>query len=134
LVNEFKSANRGILLGTSSFWEGVDVKGDALSCVVIDKLPFASPNDPVLQARINYMQQQGQNAFYQYQLPQAAMSLKQGTGRLIRDVNDKGILIIADPRLYHKSYGYYLRQCLPKMPLESDIPQLQKHFKHMKSL
>lgn len=132
LINEFKTASRGVLLGTSSFWEGVDVKGDALSCVVIDKLPFASPSDPVLQARISYMQQQGQNAFYQYQLPQAAMTLKQGVGRLIRDVNDQGILIIADPRLYQKNYGYYLRQCLPEMPIETDFEQLQKHYQRMK--
>ena len=132
LVDEFKSSDRAILLGTSSFWEGVDVKGAALSCVIIDKLPFASPADPVMQARINFLQQQGVNAFYQYQLPQAAMSLKQGVGRLIRDISDTGILIIADPRFYFKSYGHYLRQCLPEIPIESDIEQLFRVFEEFR--
>ncbi|MDX2503765.1 MAG: ATP-dependent DNA helicase [Gammaproteobacteria bacterium] len=131
LVNEFKSASGAILLATSSFWEGVDVKGEALSCVVIDKLPFASPQDPVLQARVNNLQQQGKNAFYQYQLPLAAMSLKQGCGRLIRAINDCGILVVADPRFFSKNYGYYLRQCLPEMPIETDFVQLQKKFTRM---
>ncbi len=128
LVSCFKQTQNALLLGTSSFWEGVDVKGEALSCVVLDKLPFASPGDPVLQARINYLQQQGINAFYQLQLPQAAMALKQGAGRLIRDINDTGILVIADPRLVNKSYGYYLRASLPDMPLETEFEQLQQRF------
>lgn len=132
LVDQFKKSNKAILLGTSSFWEGVDVKGQALSCVIIDKLPFASPGDPVLQTRINSMQQQGLNAFYQYQLPQAAMALKQGVGRLIRDIDDYGILVIADPRLFSKTYGYYLRKTLPEMPIETDFSQLQKKFSAMK--
>jgi ATP-dependent DNA helicase DinG len=132
LVDQFKKSNKAILLGTSSFWEGVDVKGQALSCVVIDKLPFASPGDPVLQTRINSMQQQGLNAFYQYQLPQAAMALKQGVGRLIRDIDDYGILVIADPRLFSKTYGYNLRKTLPEMPIETDFSQLQKKFSAMK--
>ena len=128
LVSCFKKTQNALLLGTSSFWEGVDVKGEALSCVVLDKLPFASPADPVLQARINYLQQQGINAFYQLQLPQAAMALKQGAGRLIRDINDTGILVIADPRLVNKSYGYYLRASLPDMPLATEFEQLQQRF------
>ncbi len=132
LVDQFKKSDRAVLLGTSSFWEGVDVKGKALSCVVIDKLPFASPYEPVLQARIKLIQQQGLNAFYQYQLPQAGMALKQGAGRLIRDINDFGILIIADPRLFSKSYGYYLRKTLPDMPVETDFSDLQKKFAMMK--
>ena len=133
LIEQFKQTNRSILLGTSSFWEGVDVKGQALSCVVIDKLPFASPYEPVLQARINLMQQQGVNAFYQYQLPQAAMALKQGIGRLIRDVDDYGILVLADPRLFSKAYGYYLRQSLPEMPIETEFVTLKSKFMNMKS-
>ena len=132
LINEFKKTPGSVLLGTSSFWEGVDVKGEALSCVVIDKLPFASPQDPILQARVNHLQQQGKNAFYQYQLPQAAISLKQGSGRLIRAINDCGILVIADPRFFSKSYGYYLRQCLPEMPIETDLTQLQEKFTAMR--
>lgn len=132
LLDDFKQTDRAILLGTSSFWEGVDVKGKALSCVVIDKLPFASPYEPVLQARIHSMQQQGINAFAHYQLPQAAMVLKQGAGRLIRDVDDYGILVIADPRLFNKSYGYYLRKNLPQMPIETDIEQLYYKFAQMR--
>ncbi len=128
LLSYFKQSSNAVLLGTSSFWEGVDVKGSALSCVVLDKLPFASPGDPVLQARISYLQQQGINAFYQLQLPQAAMTLKQGAGRLIRDNNDKGILVIADPRLINKNYGYYLRKSLPDMPVETELEQVQQRF------
>ena len=132
LVEHFKRTNKAILLGTSSFWEGVDVKGQALSCVVIDKLPFASPYEPVLQSRINSLKQQGINAFYQYQLPQAGMALKQGAGRLIRDNDDYGILVIADPRFFTKAYGYYLRKTLPEMPIETDFYQLQKKWSEMK--
>ena len=131
LVEQFKQAHNAILLGTSSFWEGVDVKGQALSCVVIDKLPFASPYEPVLQTRINSMKQMGLNAFSQYQLPQAGMALKQGAGRLIRDIDDYGILIVADPRLFSKAYGYYLRKTLPEMPVETEFSQLQKKFSEM---
>ena len=133
LLDEFKHSDRAILLGTSSFWEGVDVKGRALSCVVIDKLPFASPYDPVLQARIHYLQQQGINAFYHYQLPQTAMMLKQGAGRLIRDIDDLGILVIADPRLFSKNYGYYLRKTLPDMPVATDVEQLKSRFSEMQA-
>lgn len=132
LINQFKQTKNSVLLGTSSFWEGVDVKGDALSCVVLDKLPFASPGEPVLEARIDYLQQQGINAFYQLQLPQAAMALKQGAGRLIRDINDTGILVLADPRLFNKSYGRYLRNSLPDMPVENKFELLQHHFTKLK--
>ncbi len=131
LVEQFKQSNRGILLGTSSFWEGVDVKGQALSCVIIDKLPFASPYEPVLQARIRSMKEQGVNAFSQYQLPQAGMALKQGAGRLIRDIDDYGILVIADPRFFNKAYGHFLRKTLPEMPIETDFHQLQQTFSEL---
>ncbi|MCW8931962.1 MAG: ATP-dependent DNA helicase [Gammaproteobacteria bacterium] len=131
LVEQFKVSNKAILLGTSSFWEGVDVKGQALSCVVIDKLPFASPYEPVLQTRIRFMKQQGMDAFSQYQLPQAGMALKQGAGRLIRDINDYGILVIADPRFFTKAYGYYLRKTLPAIPIETELQNLQKKFSAM---
>ena len=131
LVEQFKQTHNAILLGTSSFWEGVDVKGQALSCVVIDKLPFASPYEPVLQTRIHSMKQMGLNAFSQYQLPQAGMALKQGAGRLIRDIGDYGILIVADPRFFSQSYGYYLRKTLPEMPIETEFCQLQKKFNDM---
>ena len=85
-----------------------------------------------MQAKVNHLQQQGENGFYQFQLPQAAMSLKQGSGRLIRAIDDYGILIVADPRLFSKNYGYYLRQCLPEMPIETDFIRLQEKFEIMR--
>lgn len=115
LLKEFIQLGNAVLLGTSSFWEGVDVKGDALSCVIIDKLPFAAPNDPVLQARINAMRQNGQDPFHDFQLPQAIIALKQGVGRLIRDENDTGMIVLCDPRLKTKPYGKLFLDSLPQM-------------------
>jgi len=115
LLEQFRELGNAVLLGTGSFWEGVDVRGEALSCVIIDKLPFASPGDPVLQARIDAMREAGGNPFMEYQLPQAVISLKQGVGRLIRDVNDRGVLMLCDPRLGSKSYGRVFIDSLPPM-------------------
>ncbi|OED42485.1 helicase [Chromatiales bacterium (ex Bugula neritina AB1)] len=115
LVDAFQSMGNAVLLGTSSFWEGVDVRGSALSSVIIDKLPFASPGDPVLQARINGLKKNGINAFAEYQLPKAVLTLKQGVGRLIRDVNDRGVMVICDPRLQTKDYGSTFLNSLPGM-------------------
>ncbi len=115
LLDEFRRLGNAVLLGTGSFWEGVDVRGEALSLVVIDKLPFASPGDPVLQARIDALRERGQDAFLDYQLPQAVITLKQGVGRLIRDVNDRGVLMIGDPRLLTKPYGRTFVESLPRM-------------------
>ena len=115
LLSEFRSHGHAVLLGTSSFWEGVDVRGEALSCVIIDKLPFASPGDPVLKARIDTMRKQGGNPFMDFQLPTAVITLKQGAGRLIRDVNDRGVLMLCDPRLLSKSYGKLFLDSLPDM-------------------
>ena len=97
-----------ILIGSQSFWEGVDVRGEALSLVVIDKLPFAPPDDPVLSARIERMKSAGRNAFMEYQLPRTVINVKQGAGRLIRDESDRGVLMICDPRLISKPYGLSL--------------------------
>lgn len=113
LLQEFASLKNPILLGTNSFWEGVDVRGEQLSCVIIDKLPFASPGDPVFQARLTAMRKQGIEPFHEYQLPRAVIALKQGVGRLIRDVTDRGVLMICDPRLFEKSYGKIFLQSLP---------------------
>ncbi len=115
LLKQFRELGNAILLGTGSFWEGVDVKGSALSMVVIDKLPFSSPGDPVMQARINAINNQGGNAFIDYQLPRAVITLKQGVGRLIRDESDKGVMVIGDPRLLTKSYGKKFIKSLPLM-------------------
>jgi len=115
LLARFRRLGNAVLIGSQSFWEGVDVKGEALSLVVIDKLPFAAPDDPVLAARIDKMNREGRNAFLEYQLPHAVITLKQGAGRLIRDENDRGVLMICDPRLYSKNYGRRILESLPPM-------------------
>ena len=128
LLNDFRNHGNAVLLGTASFWEGVDVRGSALSCVIIDKLPFASPGDPVMQARLDVMKKQGLNPFFDYQLPSAVVTLKQGVGRLIRDVSDTGILMLCDPRLISKSYGKVFLRSLPEMPLTREIEDVLKFF------
>lgn len=115
LLDTFRKQQHSVLLGTSSFWEGVDVRGQALSCVIIDKLPFAAPDDPVLQARMKNMEECGRNPFMEYQVPEAVIILKQGIGRLIRDSSDYGVLMLCDPRLFSKSYGKIFMNSLPKM-------------------
>ncbi len=115
LLERFRKLGNAVLVASHSFWEGVDVKGDALSVVVIDKLPFAPPDDPVLAARIDAITQSGGNAFMQYQVPHAAIKLKQGAGRLIRDETDHGVLMICDSRLVEKPYGKRIWQSLPPM-------------------
>jgi ATP-dependent DNA helicase DinG len=104
-----------VLLGSASFWEGVDVIGEALSLVMIDKLPFAAPDDPVIEARSDLLRRSGGNPFMQIFLPEAVISLKQGAGRLIRDVKDMGALVICDPRIRTRSYGKVFQQSLPPM-------------------
>jgi ATP-dependent DNA helicase DinG len=124
LLDSFRSAGNAVLVGSQSFWEGVDVRGDALSLVIIDKLPFAPPDDPVLAARIDVMEKQGMNGFMHHTLPEAIINLKQGAGRLIRDETDRGVLMICDPRLISKSYGKRVWQSLPpfkRTRLQSDV-------------
>lgn len=113
LLEKFKSSEKAILLGTSSFWEGVDVKGEALKLVLIDRIPFIPPDDPLVQARESFLKQKGLNGFFHFQLPEAIMALKQGSGRLIRDTSDTGVLILCDPRLSQKGYGKMITQSLP---------------------
>ena len=115
MLTRFREHGNAVLLGSQSFWEGVDVRGEALSLVIIDKLPFAPPDDPVLAARIEQMKKQGRNAFMEYQLPRAIITLKQGAGRLIRDETDRGVLMICDPRIIGKHYGKRIWQSLPPM-------------------
>ncbi len=128
LLERFSSAGNAVLLGASSFWEGVDVRGAALSVVVIDKLPFASPGDPVLQARIDALKKRGGNPFMEYQVPQAAIALKQGAGRLIRDVTDRGVLVICDPRLLKRGYGQTFLDSMPAMARTRDIEDVKRFF------
>ena len=131
LLANFRKAGNAVLLGTSSFWEGVDVRGDALSCVIIDKLPFASPGDPVMQARIDAIRQSGGQPFMEFQVPQAVIALKQGVGRLIRDVNDYGVIMIGDPRLKTKSYGRVFLNSLPPMPVTDQIGDVGDFFRNI---
>ena len=128
LLRRFRELGNAVLLGTSSFWEGVDVRGEALSCVIIDKLPFASPDDPVLQARATAMEQAGRSPFNDYQLPEAVIALKQGVGRLIRDENDHGVLVLCDPRLLSKGYGKTFLASLPPMPLTRSLEDVERFF------
>ena len=128
LLRRFRELGNAVLLGTSSFWEGVDVRGEALSCVIIDKLPFASPDDPVLQARAAAMEQAGRSPFSDYQLPEAVIALKQGVGRLIRDENDHGVLVLCDPRLLSKGYGKIFLASLPPMPLTRNLEDVERFF------
>ena len=128
LLEQFKEEGNAVLLGTSSFWEGVDVRGEALSCVIIDKLPFASPGDPVLKARLDAMTQQGKNPFFEYQLPTAVIALRQGIGRLIRDVTDRGVLMICDPRLLKRSYGQLFLDSVPPMSRTRNIEDVEAFF------
>ena len=124
LLRRFRAAGDGVLLGSHSFWEGVDVRGEALSCVVIDRLPFASPGDPVLAARIDRLRREGGNPFRDYQLPQAVLQLKQGVGRLIRDVDDRGVMMLCDPRIRGRSYGRVFLSALPPLTRTGDLERV----------
>ncbi|MBS1140731.1 MAG: Helicase c2:DEAD/DEAH box helicase, N-terminal [Proteobacteria bacterium] len=128
LLQRFRHHGNSILVGSQSFWEGVDVRGEALSLVVIDKIPFAPPDDPVLSARIEQMKKDGRNAFMEYQLPRAVINVKQGAGRLIRDENDKGVLMMCDPRLISKPYGRRVWQSLPPMKRTRELQVVLDFF------
>ena len=128
LLVDFRESGNGVLLGAASFWEGVDVAGEALSCVIIDKLPFAAPDDPVLDARLSALRQSGGNPFFEWQIPAAVIALKQGVGRLIRDVSDRGVLMLCDPRLMSRAYGKLFLKSLPPMPLTRQLADVQDFF------
>jgi len=128
LLRRFRETPHAVLLGTSSFWEGVDVRGEALSCVIIDKLPFAAPDDPILRARLEALRERGVDPFREYQLPQAVIALKQGAGRLIRDARDRGVLTVCDPRLYTRGYGRTFLESLPPMARTRDLDEVRRFF------
>jgi len=128
LLERFRALGNAVLLGSASFWEGVDVRGEALSLVVIDKLPFAPPDDPVLAARIDAIKAEGGNPFKALQLPQAVLQLKQGAGRLIRDEADRGVLMLCDPRLVSRSYGPQILKSLPPMKPTRSLGEVQRFF------
>ncbi len=128
LLQRFRHHGNAILVGSQSFWEGGDVRGEALSLVVIDKIPFAPPDDPVLSARIEQMKREGRNAFMEYQLPRAVINVKQGAGRLIRDESDRGVLMMCDPRLISKPYGRRVWQSLPPMKRTRELQVVLDFF------
>ena len=128
LLDRFRSTEGAVLFATSSFWQGVDVQGEALSCVIISKLPFAVPTDPVVAARQKYIDEQGGNSFFEYSVPEAIITLKQGLGRLIRSSNDRGVLSILDPRVKSKSYGRFFLESLPRCHVTRSIEEAAAIF------
>ncbi len=128
LLEEFQTRPGAVLLATASFWEGIDVQGEALSCVIVDKLPFAPPNDPIIAARVDRLKKQGQESFFSFQTPMAVIALKQGFGRLIRTRSDKGVLCILDVRIVTKAYGKVFRQSLFDCPLTRDLDAIEGFF------
>jgi ATP-dependent DNA helicase DinG len=133
LLERFRNTRGAVLFATTSFWQGVDVQGEALSCVIISKLPFAVPSDPVVAARQKYIDDQGGNSFYEYSVPQAAITLKQGLGRLIRSTTDKGVLSILDPRVKTKSYGRIFLQSIPRCHITANIEEAAAIFDDARS-
>ncbi|PWT85061.1 MAG: helicase [Acidobacteria bacterium] len=128
LLEEFRSTPNSVLFGTSSFWQGVDVQGEALSCVIIDRLPFAVPNDPVVQARMKAIEEAGGKPFFEYQVPSAVLTLKQGFGRLIRSLEDRGVLVLLDPRIRKQRYGQTFLQSLPSYRMTATITDVEAFF------
>ncbi|PWT70935.1 MAG: helicase [Proteobacteria bacterium] len=128
LLERFRRLGNAVLVASQSFWEGVDVRGEALSLVMIDRLPFQPPDDPVLAARVEKMNAAGRNAFMEYQVPQAVITLKQGAGRLIRDETDRGVLMICDTRLIAKPYGRRMWQSLPPMKRTRELDEVLRFF------
>jgi ATP-dependent DNA helicase DinG len=129
LLDRFRGTSNAVLFATQSFWQGVDVRGDQLSCVIIDKLPFAVPSDPLVAARSKYIDENGGSSFFEYSVPQAVISLKQGTGRLIRSRTDRGVIAILDPRLRTKSYGRDFLNSLPRMRITGDLSDVEEMFR-----
>ena len=128
LLEEFKRDINSVLLATTSFWQGVDVPGESLSCLIIDKLPFDSPGEPLVAARIDTIREQGGNPFMEYQVPSAIIALKQGLGRLIRNNSDRGILSVLDTRIMTSRYGKFFLESLPHIPISHELSDINRFF------
>jgi ATP-dependent DNA helicase DinG len=129
LLERFKNTPAAVLFATSSFWQGVDVPGEQLSCVIVDRLPFAVPSDPVVAARVRALQDDGRNPFAEFQVPQAVLALKQGFGRLIRTKTDRGVLALLDTRIQRMPYGKIFLESLPEYGVTSDFGKVEKFLK-----
>jgi ATP-dependent DNA helicase DinG len=128
LLEQFRETPNAVLFGTSSFWQGVDVQGESLSCVIIDKLPFAVPSDPVVAARMRAIEEAGGKPFFEYQVPAAVLTLKQGFGRLIRSLEDRGVLVLLDPRIRRQRYGQTFLASLPPYKMTATITDVEAFF------
>jgi ATP-dependent DNA helicase DinG len=128
LLENFRKQSSSVLLAVASFWEGVDIPGESLSCVIIDKLPFEVPNDPVIMARLDKIRQDGGNPFFDFQIPRAILALRQGVGRLMRASTDSGLLAILDTRLFTKQYGRVFLRSLPASPITRNFSEVEAFF------
>src|SRR6185503_12087280 len=128
LLRDFRATPNAVLLATASFWQGVDVAGEALSCVIVDRLPFASPGDPLVAARLAAIERRGGHPFHEYQVPLATLTLLQGLGRLIRTRSDRGVLAVLDPRLVRMSYGRRFLASFPPAPMTDDLGAISRFF------
>jgi ATP-dependent DNA helicase DinG len=128
LLEEFRDTPNAVLFGTSSFWQGVDVQGEQLSCVIIDRLPFTVPSDPVVKARMDAITNAGGNPFFDYQVPAAVITLKQGFGRLVRSLTDRGVLMLLDPRIQRQRYGRIFMDSLPSYRVTQSIEDVEEFF------
>jgi ATP-dependent DNA helicase DinG len=126
LLERFKNTRHAVLFATSSFWQGVDVPGEQLSCVIVDRLPFAVPSDPIVAARVRALQEEGRNPFSEFQVPQAVLALKQGFGRLIRTKTDRGVLALLDSRISRMPYGKIFLESLPRYRTTQDLTEVER--------
>jgi len=129
LLERFKTTPNAVLFATASFWQGVDVPGEQLSCVIVDRLPFAVPSDPIVAARVRALQEEGRNPFAEFQVPEAVLALKQGFGRLIRTKTDRGVLALLDTRLQRMPYGRIFLESLPRYRRTSDLEEVGRFLK-----